>query len=106
MLLPFELAVFARALERLSQSLMEPSGRWYIAMIISIPSSLLLCFKALSQSGVQLYILHLLCAMIYYTLVRTNSNAKLHSALSILSYVAFSVQTKLVLCSLLPSDAG
>jgi hypothetical protein len=89
-----------------SQAFLLTHGRWSTSLIIGVPCSLLLFFIELVQREGHLYILHLFCSVIYYSYAHAKPTSLASTFLPTLSYVAFSVQTKRVLCSLLPPDAG
>ncbi len=75
-------------------------------MMVGVPLSLLLFFIDLSQNHVLLFTFHCICVVVYYAFATAGQAAKALVWLTTLSYIAFSVQTKLLLCSLLPPDAA
>ncbi len=89
-----------------AQNLVQEFNRWYTIMVIGVPCGLLMFFIELAQRRVHLYMFHLVCAVIYYVCLKAQPASKTYALLSTLSYIAFSVQSKLVFTSLLPSDAA
>jgi hypothetical protein len=90
----------------LSQIVMLTKDPWYAGMMVGVPCSLLLFFIELSQQRVPLFIFHCLCMGIYYAFATATKAARASVWLPTLWYIAFSVQTKMVLCSLFPPDAA